>query len=198
MGQSDFKRYNFLDSLIIGPISVLYNDPRGNMWIGAESMGGKPGLMKYTTADDKFRRIPKLSGTVPKALVMDKKGILWIGTSEGLIGLRNDSIIITVSQDDGLLSDNINLLTTGDDGSIYIGTNSGLNRFIPETQQIFSYTERNGFPGIETKQNAVFNAPDGAIWFGTANGATRLNPERTSTESLQPLTHIMGDRKSVV
>ncbi len=193
-GQLNFKRYNFLDSLIIGPISVLYNDPEGNMWIGAESMGGKPGLIKYTASEDKFRRVPKLSGTVPKALVMDKKGILWIGTSEGLIGLRNDSIVSNVTQLDGLLSNNINLLTNGDDGSIYIGTNSGLNRFIPETQQIFSYTERNGFPGIETKQHAVFKAADGSIWFGTANGATRLNPEKTSTESLQPLTHIMGMR----
>jgi serine phosphatase RsbU (regulator of sigma subunit) len=125
---------------------------------------------------------------------MDSKGILWIGTSEGLLGLRNDSIISNVTRANGLLSDNINLLTTGDDGSIYIGTNSGLNRFIPETQQIFSYTERNGFPGIETKQNAVFKSHGGAIWFGTANGATRLNPERTSTESQEPLTHIMGMR----
>jgi ligand-binding sensor domain-containing protein/serine phosphatase RsbU (regulator of sigma subunit) len=194
IGQQNFRRFNFLDSLIIKTITVLYCDPVGNMWIGAESMGDKPGLMKYTASNDSFKRIPKLYGTIPKAIVMDKKGTLWIGTSEGLLGYRNDSIISTVTQVNGLLSDNINLLAAGDDGSIYIGTNSGLNRYIPETQQVFSYTERNGFPGIETKQHAVFKSPDGALWFGTANGATRLNPERTSIETQEPLTHIMGMR----
>jgi ligand-binding sensor domain-containing protein/serine phosphatase RsbU (regulator of sigma subunit) len=194
IGQQNFKRYNYLDSMIIGTITALYSDSNGDMWIGTDQMGGKPGLIKYNAAKDSFKRVPRLWGIIPKSLVMDKRGILWIGTSEGLLGFRNDSIVSNITQDDGLLSDNVNLLTAGSDGSIYIGTNYGLNRFIPETKQIFSYTERNGFPGIETKQNAVFNAPDGAIWFGTANGATRLNPEKTSTESLEPLTHIMGMR----
>jgi len=55
-------------------------------------------------------------------MVMDSKGILWIGTGEGLIAFRNDSIISTVTQDDGLPSNTISLLTAGEDGSIYIGT----------------------------------------------------------------------------
>ena len=194
IGQQNFRRYNYLDSLIIKTITCLYCDLNGDMWIGTESMGGRAGLMKYTSKKDLFQRVSTLTGTIPKALVMDKKGILWIGTSEGLIGYRNDSILITVTQNNGLLSNNINLLAAGDDGSIFIGTNSGLNRYIPETQQIFSYTERNGFPGIETKQHAVFKSGKGALWFGTANGATRLNPEKTSTESLEPLTHIMSMR----
>ena len=93
-----------------------------------------------------------------------------------------------------LLSNNINLLAVGEDGSIYIGTNNGLNRYFPESKRIFSYTERNGFTGIETKPNAVYKSADGNLWFGTANGATKLSPEKTSTEELEPLTHIMGMR----
>ena len=107
-------------------------------------------------------------------MVMDK-GILWIGTSDGVKAFKNDSVLLTISKD-GLLSDNINLLAAGDDGSIYIGTNIGLNRYFPESKRIFSYTERNGFTGIETKSNAVFKE-FGALWFGTANGATHLKPE---------------------
>jgi ligand-binding sensor domain-containing protein len=76
-----------------------------------------------------------------------------------LIAFKNGSIISTVTQDDGLLSNNINLLTAGEDGSIYIGTNNGLNRYFPESKRIFSYTERNGFTGIEAKPNAVFKVP---------------------------------------
>jgi serine phosphatase RsbU (regulator of sigma subunit)/streptogramin lyase len=194
INQQNFQRYTLLDSLTIFNITALYCDPSGNMWIGTEPRGNKPGLIKYEPAKEDFSLVDAFTGVIPKTMVMDQKGILWVGTGEGLKAFRNDSILYTVTHDDGLLSDNINLLASGNDGSIYIGTNYGLNRYIPETRQIFSYTERNGFPGIETKQNAVFTSPKGELWFGTANGATKLNPERTTTEQLQPLTHIMGIR----
>ena len=187
-----FIDIHFMDSLTICKISALYCDHNGNVWIGTESMRGKPGLIKYDSSKDDFKRVPALSGIIPRALVMDRKGVLWIGTSEGLKAFRNDSIILSITQNDGLLSNNINLLTIGEDGSIYIGTNNGLNRYFPESKRIFSYTERNGFSGIETKPNAVFKSPSGDLWFGTANGATHLNPLETSTRSLEPLTHLMN------
>ena len=193
INEQNFKRYNSVDSTMIGVISALYCDPDGNMWIGAEKIGGKlPGVINYNSVTKVFKRVPALYGILAKTLVMDKKGNLWIGTSEGLKAFRNDSIIKTITQRDGLLSNNINLLATGDDGSIYIGTNNGLNRYFPETKRIFSYTERNGFPGIETKPNAVFKGQKGDFWFGTANGATHLNPTALATQSLEPLTHLLS------
>lgn len=190
----DFGRYTLLDSLTIFGITALYCDPNGNMWIGTEPRGEKPGLIKYDASKEDFTAINSFTGIMPRAFVMDKHGVLWIGTSEGVKVFRNDSIISTVTQDDGLLSDKINLLETGEDGSIYIGTNNGLNRYFPDTKRIFSYTERNGFPGIETKSNSSFKTSSGDLWFGTTNGATRLSPEKTSTAELEPLTHIMGMR----
>lgn len=194
INEQNFQRYTLLDSLTIFRITALYCDKKGDMWIGTEPRGNKPGLIRYESAKEDFSLVNAFTGVIPKTMVMDQRDILWVGTGEGLIAFRNDSIIYTVTNEDGLLSDNINLLTAGKDSSIYIGTNYGLNRFIPATKQIFSYTERNGFPGIETKQNAVFEGSGGELWFGTANGATRLNPEKTSIEELQPLTHIMGIR----
>jgi ligand-binding sensor domain-containing protein/serine phosphatase RsbU (regulator of sigma subunit) len=196
INEQNFKRFNSMDSVILGLISALYCDPAGNIWIGTERMSGKgivePGLIKYNSVSKDFKRVHALLGIKPKALVMDKKGILWIGTSEGLKAFRNDSIIMTINQNDGLLSNNINLLASGDDGSIYIGTNNGLNRYSPETKRMFSYTERNGFTGIETKSNAVFKGSKGDFWFGTANGATHLDPFKLETQNLEPLTHLLS------
>jgi ligand-binding sensor domain-containing protein len=98
--------------------------------------GGKPGLIKYNTANKDFKSVSVFADVIPKTMVMDKKGTLWVGTGEGLIEFRNDSVISTVTQDDGLLSNNINLLAAGDDGSIYVGTNNGLNRYFPESKRI--------------------------------------------------------------
>ena len=191
INEQNFQKYNFMDSLIVENISALYCDQNGDMWIGAERIGGKPGLIKYNSVKKDFKRVEALTGIIPKTLVMDAKGILWIGTSEGLKAFSNDSIVLGITMNDGLLSNNINLLTVGDDGSIYIGTNKGLNRYFPDSNRIFSYTERNGFAGIEAKPNAVFKSPSGELWFGTANGAMHLKPAESSTGNIEPLTHIM-------
>jgi serine phosphatase RsbU (regulator of sigma subunit) len=187
---NNFQRYTLMDSLTIFEITALYCDPKGDMWIGTLPRGDKPGLIKYDDARKVFKPVSVLPGIIPRAMVMDMKGVLWIGTGKGLISFKNDSVISTMTQDDGLLSNNINLLAAGEDGSIYIGTNNGLNRYFPENKRIFTYTERNGFTGIETKPNAVYKSPAGDLWFGTANGATQLRPDRTVTQVSSPLTHI--------
>ena len=194
INEKNFQRYTIMDSLTVSTITALYCDPNGDMWIGTEPKGKKPGLIKYDAAKKNFRQVSVLLGIFPKTMIMDSKGVLWIGTGQGLLAFKNDSIISTLTQDDGLLSNNINLLANGDDGSIYIGTNIGLNRYFPASRRIFSYTERNGFTGIETKPNAVFKNPAGDLWFGTANGAIHLTPSETAIQSLEPLTHIMSMR----
>jgi ligand-binding sensor domain-containing protein/serine phosphatase RsbU (regulator of sigma subunit) len=192
INQQNFQRYILLDSLTVSGISSLYCDPSGGMWIGTLPVGDKPGLIRYDPLTKEFNPVSALRGIVPRAMVMDKEGVLWIGTGQGLIAYRNDTVLSAVTQDDGLLSNNINLLATGDDGSIYIGTNSGLNRYFPDSRKVFSYTQRNGFPGIETKQNAVYKGAAGDLWFGTANGATHLNPSDIANPTLEPLTHLMN------
>ena len=194
INEKNFQRFTIMDSLTVTNITALYCDPNGDIWIGIEPSGKKPGLIRYNSATKDFRQVSVLPGIIPKTMIMDRKGVLWIGTGQGLLAFKNDSIISTLTQDDGLLSDNINLLSIGDDGSIYIGTNIGLNRYFPESRRIFSYTERNGFTGIETKPNAVFKNPAGDLWFGTANGAIHLTPSETATQSLEPLTHLMSMR----
>ena len=192
INENNFQRYTLMDSLTVTNITALYCDPKGYMWIGIEPKGDKPGLIRFNPVRRKFIPITALPGIMPKTMVMDRKGILWIGTGEGLIAFRNDSIISIVRQENGLLSNNINLLADGGDGSIYIGTNNGLNRYFPESKRIYSYTERNGFTGIETRPNAVYKTLSGDLWFGTANGVTLLRQSKMVTKGLEPLTHISG------
>ncbi len=192
--------YRTINSMggIVSNITALYCDPGGDMWIGAETIANdEGGVIRYSARDSirysdaDFKPVKTLAGIIPSSMVMDKEGVLWIGTSEKLIGFRNDSIIATYSKDDGLLADNINLLATGEDGTIFIGTDKGLNRLFPKTRRIHSFTERNGFPGVMTNQGAVYKTTSGEIWFGTANGATRLDPKKLSNSEQQPVPHIL-------
>jgi ligand-binding sensor domain-containing protein/serine phosphatase RsbU (regulator of sigma subunit) len=192
INENNFARYISIDSINVSNITALYCDPQGFMWIGTEPRGGRPGLIKFDPAKLKSIPLNGVPAVIPKTMVMDRKGVLWIGTGEGLFAFRNDSVISVVTQEEGLLSNNINLLAEGDDGSIYVGTNNGLNRYFPDTKRVYSYTERNGFTGIETKPNAVYKCSDGNLWFGTANGATLARLSKLETKGLEPLTHIMG------
>ena len=140
INEKNFQRFTIMDSLTVTNITALYCDPNGDIWIGIEPSGKKPGLIRYNSATKDFRQVSVLPGIIPKTMIMDRKGVLWIGTGQGLLAFKNDSIISTLTQDDGLLSDNINLLSIGDDGSIYIGTNIGLNRYFPESRSCLLYT----------------------------------------------------------
>ena len=192
IGEDNFQRKTQLDSITVSRITTLYCDPSGDVWVGAELSADKPGLFKYDNIKKLFYAAPALRGIIPKTLVMDSRKTLWIGTGEGLIGFRNDSVVANITQDDGLLSNSINLLADGGDGSIYIGTNKGLNKYFTQNRRVFSFTERNGFTGIETKPNAVYKSSKGDFWFGTSNGATLLRQSRMYTKGLDPLTHLMG------
>lgn len=192
INEDNFARFISIDSINTPSITALYCDPKGFMWMGIEPLPGRSGLIKCDPQTSKAVSIQTPPGVIPKTMVMDKSGVMWIGTGEGLLSLRNDSVVSVVTTNDGLLSNNINLLADGDDGSIFIGTNNGLNRYFPLTKRMFSYTERNGFTGIETKPNAVYKTTSGEIWFGTANGATRVKLSRLGSKGLEPLTHIMG------
>jgi len=168
-------------------ISSLNLDHNNNLWIGAKSKG----LTRYNDQTEKFTRIVPLSNITPRCMVQDEKGDLWVGSEgQGVYVLRNDSLIMHLSEKDGLLANLINLITTDKYGNILIGTNKGLNKYIPQEKRMITYTRRNGFTGIETKENATTSDPAGYIWFGTVNGAIRYKPEEERMPSIQPLTHI--------
>ena len=55
-----------MDSLTVFGITALYCDPNGDMWIGTEPRGGKPGLIKYDAAKKNFKPVSALPGIIPK------------------------------------------------------------------------------------------------------------------------------------
>jgi ligand-binding sensor domain-containing protein/serine phosphatase RsbU (regulator of sigma subunit) len=192
VNEQKMRRCAIMDRITVGIVTSLYCDRNGNTWIGHQPLGRKSGLIKYYASTGEFKQVQAFAGIAPRSMVMDNNNILWVGTGQGLMALRNDSVISVVTQDDGLLSNSINLLETGNDGSLYIGTNLGLNRYFPVTRQIFSYTKKNGFTGIEAKPNAVYKTSSGDIWFGTANGAVHLRAPEADNRLGEPRTHISG------
>jgi|WetSurMetagenome_2_1015567.scaffolds.fasta_scaffold00107_33 ligand-binding sensor domain-containing protein/serine phosphatase RsbU (regulator of sigma subunit) len=170
-------------------ISSLFCDSNGDIWIGSES-GPRMGLTKLSVSSEKFQIIDIGEGFVPKTITQTPDKTIWVGTTSGLLAIRDDKVVYYLNNQNGLLSNNINLLRPDGSGFLYIGTNYGLNRFSFSDSTIALFTRRNGFQGIETKPNASFRDSHGNLWFGTANGVTRLTPEKMPPVFTSPMTHI--------
>lgn len=183
----EVRTYTQMDGLTGTNITALYADSRGILWAGAEERNGLTWLQPGT---DQFRTFDFGTDVIPSAISETPDSTVWVGTIDGLYGLRAGRAWKRFTQADGLLMNSINLLQPDGHGNLYIGTNLGLNRFDSATGTISSYTEKNGFTGIETRPNASFIDARGDLWFGTANGAIRLVPSRLPPVITEPATHI--------
>ncbi len=181
----EITRVSQTDGLLGNDITALYADLKGTVWAGIKGKGIN------SVKDTTIKSFVIGQSTTPTCITEDKTGNLWIGTiGQGVIVFDGKKIIHTYTEQDGLLANLINLLTCGDDSSIFVGTNKGLNRIIPKENKIYSFTRKNGFTGIETKSNAVYKDTKGNIWFGTVNGVIQYNPAKTNIKAIEPLTHI--------
>jgi serine phosphatase RsbU (regulator of sigma subunit) len=181
------NRFGQADGLAGNEISAVYIDKNGTKYIGSRGKGITVFSGTLTLNSPKY---PLIGNTTPTCITSDQSGDVWIGTeTQGLLCFRNGKIIKRYLKKDGLLSDLINLVSTDDNGNLYVGSSLGLNR-INSKGSIFTYTGRNGFTGIEAKNNAVFKASDGCLWFGTAKGAICYNPKLDNAYINEPLTNI--------
>ena len=168
-------------------ITVLFCDSRNDIWIGSEL---KSGLTRYDALTRRFKIINLGDGVVPQTIAETGDSRIWIGTTSGLFCIRNDTIEVFLSDETGLLSNNIKLLQPEGKSYLYIGTNSGLNRYNLIDNTIASFTKRNGFTGIDVKPNASMQDSKGNLWFGTANGVTMLDPGRMPPVDTKPRVHL--------
>ena len=179
-------RYTQTDGLSGNDITAIYSDNDGVVWVGSRGKG----LNKI--AGKKIIPVDIGGDITVNSLVKDKDGMLWVGTDgQGIMVIdKSENIVQHYTTSDGLLADLITLINVDNQGSIWIGTNKGLNNFMPGKDRFYSFTEKNGFVGIEAKNNASYVDSKGNIWFGTVNGAMKYNIKRRKQNLLEPLTHI--------
>ena len=185
----DNNKSNFLtqiNGLNGTSISAIYADSKDRIWVGIDGKGLN--LIIGAT----IKKIELEGAITPKCFVEDKEGNIWIGTqAKGILVCDGEKIIKRVTQNDGLLSNSISLINVDEKNHIYVGTSRGLNK-IDENGIIHMYSERNGFTGIEAKENATFKDIDGNLWFGTVKGAVKYQTSLEAGTYREPITHISG------
>lgn len=195
--QLTVQTYLFSDGLLSSRLTCLHLDRQNRLWYGTEN-NGVGFLVNGEIQDQHFRTKEGMPSNSIRCFAEDQSGYLWVGTAgSGIASIRLQRHAFTVSSygyNDGLTSANIYLLTTDQQNNLIAGTETGLDYISLNAQRKFKkikhYSKGDGFTGIETCQNSVFNDADGTIWFGTINGLSKYNPAYLLRNQQEPFTRI--------
>ncbi|MFC2133027.1 PEGA domain-containing protein [Bacteroidota bacterium] len=103
-------------------------------------------------------------------VLVDQRGIIWIGTSsEGIMEFNNDVWINYRESNSSLSNDFINCIEEGPFGNIWVGTFDGLVE-IRSSGVLFRWNTKTGFPEINTHINDITTDLPNNVWFATNKG----------------------------
>lgn len=158
----------------INAITRIIQDAKGFMWFGGEG-----GLARFNGERlEIFRSDPTrpgtLSGNYVWDLALDREGVLWVATAQGLNrynpAQHNFSHFNThsagpgVQEQHGLGSNLLFSLAVAPDNSLYLASSRGLYRLSPERDRFEWLTE---YRNLDVRK--VFVDSEGALWLGTSD-----------------------------
>jgi signal transduction histidine kinase len=128
-----------------------------------------------------------LTGGFVTVLLEDRSGVIWAGTTsglnkimvtrhvQGLVPSFNISHYKNIRNEPNSLSGNsITSMYEDMEGTLWIGTQSGLNKFDKNTDKFTRYTDSNGLP--DNSVRGILQDNYGNLWVSTVKGLTRFNP----------------------
>lgn len=128
-------------------------------------------------------------------IIEDQYENIWIGTDNGL-SFFDGKNFKNYTVDNGLLSNVIYFVKLDNENNIWIGAEKGISKIKANSEgeivEIISYTEQEGFTGIECNHNAIDIDNDDQIWIGTINGITVYNPHFVKAHTTAPEVFISG------
>ncbi len=162
----EFQSWTTREGLSNEFVRTILEDAGGTIWAGTDN-----GLLRlereHFVRVDGSANIPALA---VHALYQDRAGRIWVGGSK-LLSLKNGAVTEYALR--GEASQNrVKSIVQTRDGSIWVGTVSGLNRMRPGQTQ---FERVNGIAGTI---RVLRQTPDGVLWIGTiGHGAFQSNAE---------------------
>ncbi len=165
-------------------IQALYPDSDGRGFTAL----GFTGIFHYDTHNDKVS-IPTWAEELgiqhdnAYCMLRDGRGILWIGTSQGIIlyDTQHKRELGRLTTDKGLNNNNVFSITATPEGDIWAGTDNGVSRIVVSEEadvyrfHIQSYDQNDGVQPGKFYENAICCTPDGKVFFGGVNGLSYID-----------------------
>lgn len=194
------------NSLCSNSIFDIIQDSEKRIWIA--SFGGGIDLVEESGNRFRFNHYLNNKGNISfvRCLLEDKKGLIWVGSYEGLICFQPDEFIkdqnvytiytYNPGHPEGLNCNDVKAIFEDSRGELWIGTaGGGLNLFdadSPDKQGSFiKYTKKEGLPSdIIT---SILESKDSVLWVSTESGLTHIEKGKNTFLTYQFSNSTYGD-----
>jgi ligand-binding sensor domain-containing protein/signal transduction histidine kinase len=173
-------------------LRALARDGDGALWLGSEA--GLERLDPERGEIERFRPDPRAPRSLPhpivNALLVDRRGQLWVGTAGGGLALfdRATRTFAQFRSDPGdawtLGHEDVRSLHEDRNGLLWISTRGGGASLLDPSPPKFRHLAlRSSDPNRRAAGNvqAVARDADGTLWVGTLTGLTRFAPDGSAT-----------------
>ncbi len=202
----DYFSFSLYPNFNSNRIYAITEDKIGNIWVGSQN-----GLILFDLKNKSFVSFwSSITDTLSLfdnhiiSLMCDDDGSIWIGTQAGLnkydyktnkffrIGSPKDTKVKARKNRYYKISNTYiyEILEDDIDGSIWIGTGSGLNHYDKRSGTFMYFTEKDGLPNgtiYEMKQDK-----DGNIWMSTNRGIAMLDHKTFKIRSYDRADGLQG------
>lgn len=178
-----FKELNTQNSFLISNnISGLLKDKKDRIWI-INFFGGVQIYNPQTKSHETINLVSEIDGTEINSMYHifeDNKGHIWIGTlNSGLFKLTESDSGWKIVQYNNVntkrsLSNNfVNTIVQDSSSIIWVGTQAGLNKYLPESDSFQAITKSDGLRNDAIK--GIIADKNNHLWLSTEFGITRYN-----------------------
>ena len=193
------------DGLSHDVVYSFMEDESGIVWVGTNG-GGVDKFVPWENRFENFVHEPDDSNTITAGKVdsihIDADGTAWFGVyNGGLCRYEPDREDLECYRHDpsdptSLSNEVVNVVFRDSRGRLLVGTNNGLNRYVPEAEsfeRVYSYADAFSLPEDVTFE--IAENEERELWFGTHTaGVAVLDPE---TGTYRGYTHDPDDPTSL-
>jgi signal transduction histidine kinase/DNA-binding response OmpR family regulator len=189
-----------LDASALSAVHLIYEDRAGNVWVATEAEG------LFVLGAKTTRHLGEADG-LPSDWVIsiheDERGVVWLGTTDGLAMWR-DNKLISLVRFGGPMRETILQVLEDASHRIWFTTQKGLmsvpradldaladGRNVRPDYHIYGVADglrTVEFDGGNTSAGCV--SPDGILWFPSLRGIVRVDPANIPTNRQPPPVHI--------
>ncbi|WP_194551331.1 two-component regulator propeller domain-containing protein [Zobellia nedashkovskayae] len=161
-----------LDGTEINSLNRIFEDNKGNIWIGSLNSG----LLKLTESDGTWKSTHyhsknSLSNNFVNSIIQDSENVIWAGTQGGLNKYMPESDSFqSVKKSDGLKNDAIKEIIDDKNKRLWLSTEEGIIRYNTSTGKTIDYDVGDGLQANQFNPNSSLITSKGEYIFGGVNG----------------------------
>ena len=194
-------------------ITALHYAKGNKMLVGSSEglivLNISTGEMTYLTGNS--TSISKFTNNYITQVFQDSRGLIWVGTREGVNILNPENDVLDhITEKTGLCNNNICGIAEDRNRSIWLTTSNGVTRVVAQriheegtfNYGLYNYSNTDGLQGNEFNLGAILIRDDGNVMMGGLDGVNWVRPRTADEAEVLPrvmLTELyIGEEEVVV